>query len=279
LTEKALSGVRTPANWGLFSLPTCDPAGRPGRRLDFRAVTTQGAGQGWGSGLPPRAARRTLLGRLEALVNRDRSRLFMTVLVLATGVAGLLASVVLRTLGIADMGLRYGLSVGIAYATFIFLVWLWIRSKRRRYGDEPDRGEDGDPLEAADAIKGSLDEAASTGNDADLAGASGGADLDEGIVVVAVLLAIGAAVAASLYVVFIAPEFLAEMLLDGVLTTALYRRLRGLPRRHWFESAVSRTGIPVAIVAVFFVVAGVVCQEYAPEATSLVDVWRHWRAQ
>ena len=77
----------------------------------------------------------------------------------------------------------------------------------------------------------------------------------------------------------IAPNLLAEVLLDGVLATTLYRRLRAVDSRHWLETAVARTWVPVVVVAAFFVIAGAVCHWYAPEASTLSGVWRHYCAK
>ena len=41
-----------------------------------------------------------------------------------------------------------------------------------------------------------------------------------------------------------------------------------------------RRRVPVGwVVAGFFVVAGAICHCYAPEASSLAGVWRHWRTK
>jgi hypothetical protein len=206
----------------------------------------------------------------------------MAAIVSATGLVGLLASAWLRAVGLHSMWIRYGVAVGIAYGAFMFFVWLWLQWKRRQHVDDP--GWKGEGLDD----RGSTWEAASTGDlvtDSRMPSSSSGdffvgdlLDADEGIVWVAIILAIGCLLFAAGYVIFIAPELLAELLLDGVLSTALYRRLRRLHRRHWVESVLARTWIPTAIVAVAFVIAGAVCQRYAPEATSLGDVWRHWQA-
>ena len=53
----------------------------------------------------------------------------MTLLVVLTGGAGLLASFVLLHLGVDSMAVRYPLAVTIAYAVFLLLLWLWLRTK------------------------------------------------------------------------------------------------------------------------------------------------------
>ena len=100
-----------------------------------------------------------------------------------------------------------------------------------------------------------------------------GLDFDELVVVLVVAAAILSAVIASIYLIVSAPALLAEMLLDGVLSAALLRRLRKVDRRHWLESAIIRTRFPVFWVALCFVVMGLVFQWYLPDAVSIGDVW------
>jgi hypothetical protein len=213
---------------------------------------------------------RQLAAQLE---RRDAPRLLMLFIVVATGAAGLLASALLRHLGVRLMPVRYLLALACAYAVFLFLVWLWLLYRRREVDlanvDAPDlSGADGPPCEA-----GAPDVPSGGGGSG-----GGGFDLgfDEGIVILAVVLAVGCAVLAALWLIWTAPALLSELLLDGVLGAALYRRLRRLDRRHWLESAVSRTIVPVGITAAFFVVAGGLLHLYAPEATTIGEAWRHY---
>jgi len=219
-----------------------------------------------------------VLARLERLIRRDSPRALMFLIVGATAVAGFLASVVLLHHGFDRMWLRYGLSVGIAYTAFVSFVWLWIQKKRRVRFDDPgfdgwssDRGGSGfDPATAIDSHAGG-------GGASD---PSGVLDAGDAVVVFAVIAAIASAVVAGVYVIFIGPNLLAELLLDGVLATTLYRRLRRrVDSRHWLETAISRTWRPFLVVAAFFVIAGVVCHWYAPEASTLLGVWRHYCAK
>jgi hypothetical protein len=246
-------------------------------------MAMRNAGQSWSRESDPRRLRTRLLARLEARIRRDNPRLLMAVIVAGTAAAGLLASAILLHAGVHRMWFRYGLSVGIAYAAFVSLVWLWLQKKRRARFDDPgwDGGwpkgaagpSGGHSIDGADAAR-LVDPPASGGG-----GAGGLLDLDDGIVWFAVIAAIASAVVAGAYVVFVAPELLAEVLLDGVLAGALYRRLRRLDRRHWLESAIARTWLPIAVVAVFFMIAGAVCHWYAPEASTLSGVWRHFCAK
>ncbi len=228
-------------------------------------------------------SRREWLARIERRIRRGNPRLLMGAIVAATASAGMLASALLHQGGMTRLWLRYGLSVAVAYGAFMFFVWLWIVVKRNGVIDDP--GHDRADAPDADAVEipAAPREESLGYRNTPLRRRSHSFDLpdvgDEGIIIaVVVFAAIAAAAAASLYVVIIAPQLLAEVLLDGVLATVIYRRLRASDRRHWLDSALSRTWIPVLVVAIFFVIAGAVCQWYAPEATTLTETLRHGSA-
>ncbi|HEX5229942.1 MAG TPA: hypothetical protein VFW44_19655 [Bryobacteraceae bacterium] len=73
-----------------------------------------------------------------------------------------------------------------------------------------------------------------------------------------------------------APEFLAEVFLDGVCTVALYRRLSKIEHQHWLDCVLMKTRVPLLWTLIFFVFVGAVSQHLAPEATSLGGVLRHF---
>lgn len=102
-----------------------------------------------------------------------------------------------------------------------------------------------------------------------------GIDLDEGLWIALVIVVLTGALLAALYVVYIAPVLLAEVLVDGVLVTGLYRRVKKADQRHWLRTAVRKTLLPAIIVAVCFAVAGYAMEQIAPEARSVGEVWRY----
>ena len=75
--------------------------------------------------------------------------------------------------------------------------------------------------------------------------------------------------------IYSAPVLFAELLVDGVLSASLYRRLRGLQTRHWLETAVRRTALPFALTAAIVSASGWGMAHYAPEAHSIGDVITH----
>jgi hypothetical protein len=100
-------------------------------------------------------------------------------------------------------------------------------------------------------------------------GLSSISDADElTIPLLVVALAVGL-VLASLYVVWVAPVLFAELLADGALSYALYRRLRHEPRRHWLQVAFRRTVLPFAATAVFLAAVGWGLSAAAPGTTTL----------
>lgn len=63
-----------------------------------------------------------------------------------------------------------------------------------------------------------------------------------------------------------------RLLVDGVLSASLYRRLRGLETRHRLETAVQRTALPFALTAAIASASGWGMAVHAPGADSIGDV-------
>ncbi|HEX9918492.1 MAG TPA: hypothetical protein VGA87_04950, partial [Pyrinomonadaceae bacterium] len=100
-------------------------------------------------------------------------------------------------------------------------------------------------------------------------------DLDEGCFwIVIPVAAIVGVIVAMFYVVYIAPVFLAEILVDALLLAGLYKRLKGVEPRHWLRSAVRRTLLPALIATALFIAAGYLMGRIAPEARSIGEFWQ-----
>jgi hypothetical protein len=129
---------------------------------------------------------------------------------------------------------------------------------------------------------------ASTAYDAGGAASGGGGgggwlpDLDfdvdsEGCVFFLLALAlIAAGVCASLYVVYAAPLLLAEILVEGMLLSGLYRGMKRARRGEgdWLGAAVRRTWLPVLLTLLTFASAGYLLQRAAPRARSIGEAFR-----
>ena len=73
-----------------------------------------------------------------------------------------------------------------------------------------------------------------------------------------------------------APTFLAELMLDSALAAGMYRRLDAADEGHWFRTAINRTGWLFVCVMLGFALVGALMQTYAPRATSIGEVIRHY---
>lgn len=100
-------------------------------------------------------------------------------------------------------------------------------------------------------------------------------DIDDGVWIILVIIALAAVFIAAIYVVYIAPILLAEIFVDGVLATGLYARVKKVDQQHWLKTAVKKTLLPAFIIAVCFSIAGYGLQEIAPEARSIGEVWHY----
>lgn len=229
------------------------------------------------------------VGRARRLLQRrGRPRVQLALLLLLTGCAGFLLSFALLHAGLTAMWLRYPLVIILSYCVLLLLLWAWLGVQR---GANPDpdlnltnafdtrgggggvagRGGRGGSGRAAD--HGALDaiDAVEVG--------VGIFDLpdDEGCLVAAAVVALAAAVVAGVlsafYLVWVAPALLAEVLVDGLLVTGLYRKVKDLEGRHWLRAALRRTLPPVALTLLFFTLAGYLMQKAAPEAHSIAGFW------
>jgi succinate dehydrogenase hydrophobic anchor subunit len=93
------------------------------------------------------------------------------------------------------------------------------------------------------------------------------------------LLALALVVAgtlAALYVVYAAPLLLAEILVEGVLLSGLYRGMKGARGMSgdWLGAAVRRTWLPVLLTLATFAAAGYFLERAAPRARSIGEAWK-----
>ena len=234
------------------------------------------------------------------LLRKSYPRLHTSLILLLTGIAGFLASVVLLRLGLSPMWLRYPIAIGFAYCVFLLLLRVWLSLSRPRdwdledvvdvtyevisdlpsheqtnFGGAGDFAGGGAGGVWEDTVSSFTTTTTTNCSSSSSSGFSFDLDLEEGwFIVIAIVAIIGGALAA-LYVVYIAPALLAEILLDGVLLAGLYKQVKGIEHRHWLRGAVRRTVLSAILVAVFFGVAGYAMQQTVPEARSVGEVWRH----
>ena len=243
------------------------------------------------------ARRRVLLAARikQRLLRKSRPRFQATLILVFTALAGFLTSYTLLHLHLFSMWLRYPVAILISYGVFLLLlrVWLWTHGRRinadvhRSVFDfipSPDRvtggsfhgggggdfGGGGAGGSWGQSVASSSSEAASNGIGSDL-------DLGELWLIILAVIAIPAGLLASLYIVYIAPTLLAEILIDGVLMVGLYRRVKHIEHRYWLRTALRQTLLPALLAALFFGAAGLTLQKAVPEAHSIGDVWKQIR--
>lgn len=235
------------------------------------------------------------ISRVRARLEYDGyPRLQMFLLVAITSASGFVASHALLRFGLTQMWVRYLSAFAVAYLVFLVLLWLWLRTRAEDYVDVPDllpvgRGSTGCPFEGDGGQVGGSgaggtfqlpEDAASAKSDALEAfgdGLGSAADAEEFAIPLLALGMLAALILSSFWIVYAAPVLFAELLVDGVLAASLYRRLRGLDPRHWLETAVRRTFLPFAVAAVLAALVGWGMQLYAPEATSIGEVFLYAR--
>ena len=255
--------------------------------------------------------RRTKFNRSEA-VEKMRNRLGregwprveMSLILGLSAAVGFATSMVLLAIGVTSMMVRYPLAVVAAYGAFLLFlrVWLWWRTGARVEVPELDSIDlpsvDGVSLPNLDGVSlpnlpggspapfrfgGGGDFGGGGASSSWGSGGSGGGggglsldvDVDDGLAIIAVVIAVAlaaCALAACLYVVWVAPILLAEILVDALLVAGVARGLKNAHGQHWLRSALRATWIPALIVFTFLALAGFVLEVAFPEAHSIGGV-------
>ncbi len=219
-------------------------------------------------------------------------RLYMLLLVSLTGGVGFIASSLLLRCGLTIIWLRYLAAFAIAYLVFLLLLWLWLRTRTKDCLDSLDlpdldfvptrstsSGIGGGGSSGGGGASGSLDSFVSGESGCDgLVGEalSTAAEAEELAIPLVMVVLAGALLCVCLFaaglIVYSAPVLFAELMIDGVLSAGLYRRLRGPQTQHWLETAIRRTVWPFVLAAMFAAASGWAMTLYAPEAHSIGDV-------
>lgn len=251
----------------------------------------------------------------DRLTRTSSPRITILVILVLAGGAAFLTSFAGLAAGLDSMAVRYALASIAGYLAFVVLIRGWIGIRRGWLDGDPGIPDPTDifdvadlagrgagrgvravkefaggtsggggggsawiaePLERAASVRASSSSSSSMASEA-LEGIGGALDLDDGIVVVFIVIAIVAAIGGIVcigYVIYIAPLLLAEVALDAALVSAAYRHLRKEDVGHWTGAVFRRTWIPATILVVFMFVAGYAAQKIAPDARSIGGVVR-----
>ncbi len=227
---------------------------------------------------------------------RRNPRTVMAVIVGCSAVVGFFSSMTLLHFGMTSMALRYPVSIAAAYCVFLLLlrIWLWLHDPHSNTNVDLPEMDIVDLSGSSSSANNAAEAGFGFGGNGDFGGAGAGGnwgesvssaagsnsfldgldfDLEElGFIILAVAAIIGGLLA-SLYIVYIAPVLLAEILVDGILITGLYNRVKKIEQRHWLKTAVKKTLLPAVLVALLFSVAGYAMRQIAPQAHSIGEVW------
>lgn len=223
-------------------------------------------------------ARCDVVARLRARLLRTGSpKNQMLALVSATALLGLLTSRALLYLRLQDMALRYIISVGIAYAGFLGLVRLWILYQQRTW--QGTAASSTGPLSARVSARDKPTTKRTTSEGFSWLDWLDSLDIFDDLIVITLLIAgavsIFFVISHVITLVVLAPDFLAEVLLDGVFSAALYHRLGRFEHQHWMKTVFVKTKAAFLWTLLFFVFLGLISARYAPEAVSIGGVARH----
>lgn len=234
----------------------------------------------------------TIATRRQRFLRKFRERFFlrfhMTLIMAAVMLSGVLASKILWRFGVSSMAVRYPMAVVCSYGVFFALVSIWLMyihaTQDGDHGVAMDIGEGiGEGARALVNLGGSPGEglgSVNLGGGGDGGGGGGGGsslslgDGDgEGLIVLALLLVLLLVVFCSgVYVIWEAPNILAEAAFQAVLATSLRRRARLVDQPGWTGSLLQATWWPFAIVLVAAALFGLAATHYCPTSTRLPEV-------
>ncbi len=232
-------------------------------------------------------------------------RLLMLLIVALAGACGFLATVAMLHAGVDRLWVRYVAAVALSYGVFLSLLWYWLHGRQDDGVDLLDpswqprsRSDSGSSCDArfegggghfgGAGASGSFDDlpAASTSGESssptdidvgmgEVAEASEAWPLAMAIAAIVLMFALLGAIFASTWVVWNAPMFMGELLVDAALARGLYRRMRGSDDGHWLKTALRRTFRAFAGLLVLAAVAGFAMQAVVPDVQSLGAFLHH----
>lgn len=241
--------------------------------------------------------RNNQLAKFRAIINRDSyPRLEMFLLVSLTGMAGFLTSVLLLHFGLHTIWLRYLLSIVSTYVVFLLLLKIWLTWKTNKanldglevIGDIPlsiPRSSSSTSSPSFQGGGGTFDGGGASGDYSSPSSEGAGfigeamgsvAEAEEAAIP---LIVIGALIFGLLSIFIVtfslvssAPILFSELLVDGMLSASLYKRLKGVDSHHWLESAVKRTFWPFVFFTLTFVIVGWTIGHFIPDVHSLGEL-------
>jgi hypothetical protein len=231
--------------------------------------------------------RRTLKERFKAhLAHRRLLRFHMGLILSATAASGVGISKLLLMAGLTRLSVRYGISVLLSYLVFLGLIRLWIWFATGRGVAFPD-------LDAPGVVDESIELPAgdSAGRTVQFGGGSSGGggassswdggpslpdidlDIGGGDDGIGLLIALAVLVAAILlcggFLLYVAPDLLAEAAFSALLAGSLRRATRRLEAGNWTLGVLKYTFIPFVIVCGLSIWLGAAAQRHCPSAVKL----------
>ncbi len=223
---------------------------------------------------------------LRAFRERFFLRFHMTLIMVAVMFSGVLASKIMWRFGVSSMAARYPMAVVCSYGVFFVLVSIWLfyihasqdgdHETAMDIGDAVGEGAralinvGGSPTEGLGNVK--LSGGSGSGSGGGSSFSLGDGD-GEGILVLLLLLVLLVVVFCSgLYVIWEAPNILAEAAFQAVLATSLRRRAKLVDQPGWTGSLLSATWWPFAIVLLAAAAFGLAATHYCPTSTRLPEV-------
>ncbi|HKO02522.1 MAG TPA: hypothetical protein VJ032_12555, partial [Thermoanaerobaculia bacterium] len=237
------------------------------------------------------------------LQKRFSLRIHMSLILLATITAGVVATHLMIEVHLNRLWLRYAIAVLFAYGAFLLLVKFWLFYLGMRAQRERDRLAIDCPIDMLDAVchlgdfgdiaETAIDEAggrfggggssgswpepsvsSSISAPAPSGGGGGGfgldLDLDDGVLLLAIAVVL-AIVIACVYLIYAAPAILSEAAFEAALGAALLKKARSAASGNWVGSIVKSTILPFLVIAALSTTLGWYAQSKCPAATRLHD--------
>ncbi|MCE9599301.1 MAG: hypothetical protein K8S54_15160 [Spirochaetia bacterium] len=238
-------------------------------------------------------------------------RWHMSLILLGSALAGMIASKVMQLLGLHPLWLRYVLTALVSYVFFLIWIKVWLlyispdrKSKDHTEGVNLDgvpnlSGEIPIPGESTvfEGAGGEFGGAGSSGSWGDVSESTNTAlsesslpakgsfdldvsipDVDEGVVPLLIMLALGLVLAAvfggAVFLVYQAPAILSEVALEFLLSAGLVNSAKAMSTGSWVGSVLSRTWIPFSLVTAVAAILGLVIGHFCPDAEKLMDAIR-----